>query len=42
MQERIQDSLDRSRKEFQRLDQALTQMNSTSQQLQSALLGIMG
>ncbi|TKV07865.1 flagellar hook protein FliD [Citrobacter sp. wls619] len=42
MQERIQDSLDRSRKEFQRLDLAMTEMNNMSQQLQSALLGIMG
>lgn len=42
MEQRIEDSLKRSEKEFLRLDQAMTEMNSMSQQLQAALLGIMG
>lgn len=42
MEERIEQSLKRSEKEFQRLDLAMTEMNNMSQQLQSALLGIMG
>ncbi|WP_343553685.1 flagellar filament capping protein FliD [Pantoea sp.] len=42
MEQRIEDSLKRSEKEFLRLDKAMTEMNSMSQQLQAALLGIMG
>jgi flagellar hook-associated protein 2 len=42
MELRIEDSLKRSEKEFLRLDKAMSEMNNMSQQLQSALLGIMG
>jgi flagellar hook-associated protein 2 len=42
MELRIEESLKRSEKEFLRLDQAMTEMNSMSQQLQAALLGTMG
>jgi flagellar hook-associated protein 2 len=38
---RIEDSLKRSEKEFLRLDKAMTEMNSLSQSLQAALLGLM-
>lgn len=41
MEKRIEQSLERSRKEFQRLDQAIGQMNNLSSSLQSALAGIM-
>ncbi|MGU3524243.1 flagellar filament capping protein FliD [Enterobacteriaceae bacterium C23F] len=39
VEKRIEDSLKRSEKEFLRLDQAMSEMNNMSQQLQSALLG---
>lgn len=42
MELRIEESLKRSEKEFLRLDKAMTEMNSMSQQLQAALLGTMG
>ncbi len=42
MERRIEESLKRQEKEFLRLDKALTDMNTMSKQLQSALLGIMG
>lgn len=41
MEKRIEQSLDRSRNEFDRLDQAIGQMNNLSSSLQSALAGIM-
>ncbi|MFK3660828.1 flagellar filament capping protein FliD [Scandinavium sp. NPDC088450] len=42
VERRIEESLKRSEKEFLRLDKAMSEMNNMSQQLQSALLGIMG
>ena len=42
IEKRIEESLKRSEKEFLRLDKAMTEMNSMSQQLQSALVGLMG